>query len=150
MNNPRFPRSGRLDLIASRLIAAGAAAPSTGNPESLVILDAGQFATLLSAMLGQVNVKHKSVTLVAGTPTLVLPKDDWRAYLFIQNQDPNNNIYYGVDCWATPNDGLMIPGNAARPGYYEPYRVPTGDIYLISGAASQVFILYGVPHILSD
>lgn len=75
---------------------------------------------------------------VTGVVQLILPQAE-RSYLLIQNLDAAANLFVGFGLQPTTTVGLkIIPGTA-----FEPYVVPSNDIFICGDANGTATILFG-------
>ena len=86
------------------------------------------------------TVSNQQVASVTVTSTKFLNANSKRAYLLIQNNGTQNVIVkFGSAQSAT--EGVIIPAM----GNYEPYKVPTDSVYLLSASGTQsVQIVEGI------
>lgn len=93
---------------------------------------------MLKALKRQSDFLPISQTIVANTPNQLVLNAQARTYLIVQNNDAAATVYFGVGFSPSASLGIqIIPG-----GFYEPYQVPQGDIFLNASANAQVTILY--------
>lgn len=80
------------------------------------------------------------VTVTASvTPLKILSADTRRVYLMIQNKG-NHSVFLTVDAAAAPGVGVEIFAG----GHYEPYRVPSNDLFVSTETAtSEVVVMWG-------
>lgn len=78
--------------------------------------------------------------IIGDSNIVVLPENDRRVYLLIQNNGVNP-VYVSFGQKAKINGSLIIPSN----GYYEPLICPIDSLQMISdtGVTNQCAILYG-------
>ena len=96
-----------------------------------------EVATVLPAVRRQANFLTTNFS-VGATP-LLLREREKRLYFLIQNNSSINSIFLGFDYTPTALNGVvLVPG-----AVYEPYEVPTNDIWIsASGAATVGLIVY--------
>jgi hypothetical protein len=121
----------------------GAPLPRDNNRRAISIYRQGNTVPLelaadpkYRALNGQQNFFQliPNYTVVAN---LFLPAAD-RTYLFIQNLDGVETLFVGIGTRAAVDQGVrLIPG-----AYFEPFRVPQNDIWIIGSGTGRCIFLY--------
>lgn len=92
---------------------------------------------LISATKRHSRFSYWSQTVLANTPVLALPAVV-RDYLIIQNKDALNSLFIGLDFQPSSVLGFTM----AAGGFYEPFQVPSNDVWLNASANVAVTIFY--------
>lgn len=111
--------------------------PHTGG------LSEEEMSRVIRAVYRQGRMKDIPFLAVNTGAQLLLPAQDFRSYIFIQNQSAGDQIIvrFGQAPSFGPGVqglGVVIPPNF---GFYEPILVPLDEVWIIGGAASVPGIL---------
>lgn len=101
------------------------------------IPESPQQAAVMQQTIARRQCTFLSQPIVVGTtPQLIRTRED-RTYFMIMNTDAVNSLYVGFDYEPTPANGVVLSSKNA----YEPFQVPTNDIWVAGSAAGTTGIL---------
>jgi len=125
-----MPLNGAIDLISARRISAG---------QPLQQQNFTQQDDTIKAIRRQSSFIQTPFEV--GLTAIKLRDYEERTYFLLQNTDTVNSLYIGFGILPTSLTGLIIPPG----GYYEPYQVPTNEIYVLgSGANTSGMLMFSV------
>lgn len=144
-----FSRFGRVGFGTERALEAAKLAPfaeqvSRGEappPEpvgNIVLLDREQLEMLLMANYRMGNLTTNP--FMVGVAPIKLRPAERRTYIFIMNQSTTAGVNLGIGINKPPGDLTAVPADAVligpNFGYYEPWVVPVGEIWIAATAAN--------------